>query len=235
MNKFDLHIHSIASGHAFSTIEEIINHSRKIRMDAVAITDHGPSMKGASHLEFFSMFGRLPRQIGNMQILYGCETNIIDTEGNLDLPEKYLENLDVIIAGLHKLTPFPDGSDENMNTRAIVNAIEKNRIDILAHPWRSDFPVDLKKIVNAAKKKDVILEINCSLLRLKKRDLIVDKIKQMISLAEKNELKVVVSSDAHFSEEIGNFDLLNDCGIKISKRCLLDKKDISLKLIRRTA
>jgi hypothetical protein len=40
-------------------------------------------------------------------------------------------------------------------------------------------------------------------------------------------------NDAHFSNEIGNFNLLNNCGIKISKKCLLSKKDIDSKFISR--
>lgn len=47
MNKInlemDLHIHTIASGHAFSTLNEIVSYSEAKGMKTVGISDHGPS------------------------------------------------------------------------------------------------------------------------------------------------------------------------------------------------
>ena len=47
--KIDLHIHSIASGHALNTVDEISAYAEKCGMTHIAITDHGPAMEGAPH------------------------------------------------------------------------------------------------------------------------------------------------------------------------------------------
>jgi putative hydrolase len=45
----DLHCHTIASGHAFSTLSEMASGAARRGLDLIAITDHGPSMDGACH------------------------------------------------------------------------------------------------------------------------------------------------------------------------------------------
>ena len=39
----DLHVHSIASGHAFSTIQKLSEAAAKRGLKMIALTDHGPN------------------------------------------------------------------------------------------------------------------------------------------------------------------------------------------------
>ena len=50
--KCDLHIHSIASGHAFNTIDECARYSHDNHYALIGISDHGPNMEGALHMGF---------------------------------------------------------------------------------------------------------------------------------------------------------------------------------------
>ena len=56
----DLHLHTIASGHAYSTIEEYVARAKKIGLKAIAITDHGPAMPGGPHQYHLKKRGRQP-------------------------------------------------------------------------------------------------------------------------------------------------------------------------------
>ncbi len=42
----DVHTHTVASGHAYSTITEIAKHAGEIGLAGVAVTDHAPLLQG---------------------------------------------------------------------------------------------------------------------------------------------------------------------------------------------
>ena len=48
----DLHIHSIASGHAYSTVNENAKAAADRGLQLIALTDHGPKMPGGPHLYY---------------------------------------------------------------------------------------------------------------------------------------------------------------------------------------
>ena len=129
----DLHIHSISSSHAFNTIDEIIKFSEEHNYTVIGISDHGPDMERAPHIGYFEMLYRLPYRSGNMNVLYGCESNILDTKGNIDIPDRLIGKMDYIIAGLHKRTHYAGNSIDN-NTKAIVSVIRSGKADIISHP-----------------------------------------------------------------------------------------------------
>lgn len=99
--KMDLHTHTVASGHAYSTLLENIQAAEKKGLEAFATTDHGPSMPGAAHLYHFYNLMSLPEKIGNVRILRGIEANIIDRKGQIDISLDLVERLDIVLAGLH--------------------------------------------------------------------------------------------------------------------------------------
>ena len=81
----DLHTHTIASDHAYSTLLENIEYAKRAGMQALAITDHGPGVEDAPHLWHLLNMKSLPREIEGVRILRGVEANIMDMEGNLDM------------------------------------------------------------------------------------------------------------------------------------------------------
>jgi putative hydrolase len=46
MLKIDLHIHTIASGHAQNTILEFINQAKDLKMEVIGISDYGRGNSG---------------------------------------------------------------------------------------------------------------------------------------------------------------------------------------------
>ena len=102
----------------------------------------------------------IPRQIEGVYILRGAEVNILDDEGALDLPERYLKELDIVLAGLHSAC-FSGNSVEE-NTRAVVEIMKNPYVDIIVHPGNPEFPLDIDRFVEAAREHDVHVEINNS-------------------------------------------------------------------------
>lgn len=114
----DLHCHTTASGHAYSTVTEIAAQAAALGLRAVAITDHGPALPGSADMRHFENLNLLPAHILGVRILRGVEANIINAEGGLDLPDSLLEKLDVVIAGFHGDTGYVPGSVEQNTARA---------------------------------------------------------------------------------------------------------------------
>lgn len=94
----DLHTHTIASTHAYSTLQENVAAAAKQGLAAVAITDHGVTMPGAPGRWYFQNLSMLPRYIDGVMVLRGQETNIIDYEGNVDQQADCIHDLDWLIA-----------------------------------------------------------------------------------------------------------------------------------------
>ena len=95
----DMHTHTISSGHAYSTVNELAAEAARKGLLAMAITDHGPALPGGPHMYHFGAMRFIPETIGGVRILRGIEANIIDARGSLDLPEHYLSKLDFVMAG----------------------------------------------------------------------------------------------------------------------------------------
>ena len=79
----DLHIHTIASGHAGDTIRKNCEFAIKKGLKAVGITDHGPGLPGGAG---FVYFYTLPRIIANIELpikIFSCvEEDIINKKPN---------------------------------------------------------------------------------------------------------------------------------------------------------
>lgn len=206
--KCDLHIHTLSSGHAFNTIDECIAYAIQKKYDIIGISDHGPSMKGASHSGYFEMLYRLPKINNGVRILYGCEANILDEYGNLDLSDKIISSLDYVMAGLHKRTPYSGNSIEE-NTKAIVSTMMSGKVDIITHPVSWNFPVNVYPIIYAAAENNVILEANKTILleaiaRNKKRT--ISDYRTLLREAFRAGVNVIWGSDAHHISEMAFSD-----------------------------
>lgn len=211
----DLHIHTLASGHAYNTIDECARRAKELKLECIGISDHGPSMEGAPHLGYFEVFYRLPHIIDGVYMLYGCEANIVDIDGSIDVTRDVCANLDYVMAGLHSRTPYSYNSCSD-NTKAVTNAIKNPQIDIISHPFRREFPIDLQYVVNCAKEHNTILEINKSVyvLAIKRNDYeTIKNLNKFDDLIISTGVSCIIGSDAHYRTEIGvtkeEEDLLN--------------------------
>ena len=90
----DLHTHTIASGHAYATIEEMARSASQKGIEYLGITDHGPSLTAAPNELYFKCALLCPPEICGVNVVFGCEANIIDYDGTIDLSEDTQRRLD---------------------------------------------------------------------------------------------------------------------------------------------
>jgi len=211
----DLHLHTVASGHAYSTINEYVRAAREKGLQMIAITDHGPALPGGPHTSYFGYLHILPEEQEDVQILVGVEANILDVDGSLDLPERYLEKLDIVLAGFH--SPCYEGGSEAKNTRALINAIKNPMVDVIVHPGNPAFPIDIEEVAAAASEYDCLLEINNTSLAGGARQGSRDNCLAIAKVLAREKMPVIVGSDAHYVDRVGRFEavleLLFEAGV----------------------
>jgi len=200
----DAHTHTIASGHAYSTLMENINYASSIGLELIGITDHAPAMEGGTKPSYFINFSVIPREINGIKIKMGVELNILDYDGRVDLDKFYLERLDYAIASLHPpCVPF--GSLEE-NTNAILRAMENKYVKILGHPGDPRYPIDCNAIVDKSEETGTLIEINnASLVPNGFRKGSEVYISEILRLCMKKQIPIILASDAHFCTHIGDF------------------------------
>lgn len=197
----DTHTHTVASGHAYSTIEENFKVGSEKGLEVIAITDHGPKMPGACHEFYFGNMTTIPRYIFGILALRGIELNIINFDGEIDLSENKLNKLDLAIASFHEVCIKPGNIDQNTN--ALLKVMENEYVDILGHLGNPAFPIHNEIVVKAAKQKNKIIEINSGSFISRKGS--EENCRKIIELCIKYETMMTISSDAHFSTQIGDF------------------------------
>lgn len=209
MFKVDMHTHTVASGHAFSTIQEMAVGAKNNNIELLGITDHGPAVPGSATETYFMCGDRFPRVINGVQILFGVEANIINAAGEIDLSQKTINKLDYVMAGLHYGCGYIDKGEEE-NTKAMINAMKNPAVKIITHPYSSMIKVNIEEVVKASIEQNVLLEINASFFYNGKADDVEvnKKIKTMINILKSNNRKMLINSDAHSSFEVGRFEKL---------------------------
>ena len=75
---FDLHTHTVASGHAFSTLKENIEEAAAKGLKAMGTSDHYSAMPGSAQPIYFTNFKAIKEKILGVRIFTGMEANIID-------------------------------------------------------------------------------------------------------------------------------------------------------------
>lgn len=198
----DLHVHTVASGHAYSSVTENARAAAEKGLELIALTDHGPTMPGGPHPYFFGNLGIIPERLFGVRILKGIEANVVDRTGRLDLSDQRLAKLDIVLAGLHTYCA-PYGTIED-NTRMLINTIKNPWVDGIVHPGNPEYPIDFEAVVKAAVEFDVALEINNSSLTVSRKGSLpfCDSIAGLI---KRYNAKVFLGTDSHYSASIGDF------------------------------
>ncbi|RII28648.1 MAG: phosphatase [Geobacter sp.] len=199
----DMHTHTIASGHAYSTVNELAQEAARKGLLALAVTDHGPAIPGGPHLYHFGAMRFFPQTIGGVRILTGVEANIIDPDGTLDLPEEYLQRLDFVMAGLHEGCGM-DGLGSDGNTSAVIKAMANPRVKAISHPGNPIFPLNYEMVVEAARQTGTALEINNSSFVISRKGS-RPNCESLAELIARTGAPVIVGSDAHIAQGVGEF------------------------------
>lgn len=217
----DMHTHTIASTHAYSTIMENAVCAKKAGLKGFAMTDHAMNMPDSPHSWHFENLHILPRKIADVTVLKGAEANIIDADGNLDMDDYLLNMMEWIVASMHGDT-FAS-RDPQTTTKAYLNAVKNRSIDVIGHPTTTRFLCDYEVCVKAFKEYEKLVEINESSLNAgrSKRENVV----KMMKLCKKYEVPVVIDTDCHFCELIGKTPLVSQ---------LVEELDFPQKLIMNT-
>jgi putative hydrolase len=202
----DTHCHTIASGHAFSTVKECAEEAARKGLKLISITDHAPKMPGSASALYFLNLKSLPKTLFGVELFTGVELNIMNDGGEIDLREGILKTLDFAIASLH-LPCMPPG-DYDYNTRAVTNAMKNPYVKIIGHLGDPRYPMDIDKVLDCAKKTGTVIEINekSSDENSGVRTGGVTLVYQIAKECARKEIDIVLGSDSHFYQEIGRLD-----------------------------
>ncbi len=197
----DLHTHTIASTHAYSTVEEMVTAAKERDLYAIAITDHGRSMPGAPGPYYFESLCLIPKEFRGIRVLKGMEANIIDFEGNIDCEEPLASQLEWIVASMHG-NIIKDTPNIEKCTNAYLQLSKNKNVNVIGHSGTVNFKYDYEKVIPELSKNGILIEINNSTFNFKK-----DSMKncvEIIKVCKKHKARIVVNTDSHFSTYIGN-------------------------------
>lgn len=201
---FDLHTHTLASGHAFSTLKENIEEAGRKGLWAIGTSDHAEKMPGANPNVFIN-YKVVQKSVEGVRVFCGIEANICDFDGTIDVEESLLQKMDYVMASLH--TPCIQSGTAEQNTAALIGAMKNPYVKIIAHPDDSRYPLDYETLVQAAKELGAALELNNSSLipdstRLNGRE----NAKVLLNTCKRFGAPVILGSDAHIWYDVGRFE-----------------------------
>lgn len=201
----DLHTHTIASGHGYSTLQENIIAAKEIGLTYLGLSEHAPKLPGGPHIFFLHNYRCIPREYDGLRLFCGVEANIMDYEGNLDPDENTLQKMDYVIASMH-VPCVPPGTKEE-NTRASIMAMKNPYVKVLGHPDDSRYLLDREAIVYTAGEEKVAIEINNSSLHPKSaRTGGRENILELLEWCKRYQVPVILGTDSHISYTIGHFE-----------------------------
>jgi len=220
----DLHTHTMYSdGHG--TINDNVTSAVESGLRQIAITDHGHGKyKGGMRPKNYNIMRAQIKKASiehKIDVLFGVEANITGADGSIDITAKERGGFDIVLCGVHRgvkphrfidfftwLLPnyfcalfhhFPK-KRINKNTQTVINAVEKNNIDILTHPNRY-FKVDVLRVAKACIERGTVLELNAK--RISFRPIDFERMAEMGA-------KFVIGSDAHWPKDVGRTKIVED-------------------------
>lgn len=206
----DTHAHTLVSGHAYSTIREMAEFGAKNGIEYLALTEHGPKMPGSCQEIYFMNFKVIPRELCGIHLLMGVELNILNANGEVDLPEELIKKMDITVASIHGPCFYDEFTMENV-TNAYIRAMQNPYINIIGHPDDGRMPLDYERLVKAAKETGTLLEVNNSSMHpLSFRPNARENYKVMLDLCKQYEVPVTTGTDAHMDVDAGRFEFVQD-------------------------
>ncbi|MDD4251454.1 MAG: PHP domain-containing protein [Candidatus ainarchaeum sp.] len=231
MLSVDLHIHSVASYHAYGTIYDICKTAFENKMKVVGISDHGPFDENDYQKWHFLMGYSAPKYINGVRLLWGGELNVVKENGDLDLPLFIQERMDYVMFGYHKpsinvrsVSKKFFNLNKNELTKVMLKALDNPFVDIIAHPCGKKAVYDQEKVWLKAIDKNVLLELNCDKLKgASKEELLY--FKKMVAVVKSNKKKLIIGSDAHFLHEIGDDSIIKKYWdfLELDKKIILNE------------
>ncbi|NBS41307.1 DNA polymerase/3'-5' exonuclease PolX [bacterium] len=204
-----------------ASIEEMARAAKAAGLSYIAITDHTKSLAMANGLDEKRLIAqgkeidKLNKKLKGFRILKSTECDI-KKDGSLDLSDAALKTLDLVCVSVHSFFDL----DEKTQTDRVIRAMSHPLVNVLFHPTgrivnaREPFKLDLPRVIEAAKKYNVALEVNGS-HRLDLND-------RHVRMAVEAGAKLVIDSDAHRPEEYA----LLGYGVATARRGWAKKSDV---------
>ncbi|PVZ85056.1 phosphatase [Serratia sp. S1B] len=203
MYPVDLHMHTVASTHAYSTLSDYITEAKRKGIKLFAITDHGPDMADAPHHWHFMNMRVWPRLVDGIGILRGIEANIKNLAGDIDCTGPMLDGVDLIIAGFHE--PVFPPQDKAANTEALIAAMAQGNVHIISHPGNPKYSIDIPVVAAAAAKYQVALELNNSSFSHSRKGS-EDNCRAIAAAVRDAGGWLALGSDSHVAYSLGDFE-----------------------------
>lgn len=220
----DYHTHTKYS-HGKNKIIDNAQMAEKRGLKQLGITDHGFSHivfgMRRKKLARMKMEASLAEVKTGVRVFLGTEANITSLEGDIDC--KRQDELQIIICGFHKVVKTKKGQFWKIcisnilreffmgkcryhrvsvekpwvkrNTQALINAMRKNRIDIISHPNRH-FRINPLEVAKVCEETNTAFELNNKNMGISKAEL--------IEIVNKTKCNFVLSSDAHKAKNVGD-------------------------------
>ena len=233
----ELHSHTTATD-GRNSLEEMVRAAKRCGLKYLAVTDHSQFLRMVNGLDERRLraqieeVDRLNATLKGIRLLKGIEVEIRE-DGRLDLPDRILQQLDLVIGSVHSRFRLP----AQQQTERILRAMDHHFFSILGHPSgrlinaRDPYEVDMAAVVQKAKERGCFLELNANPQRL-------DLTETYCQMAKEAGVLVAINTDAHSVDEFGQLRF----GIGQARRGWLEKKDVLnarplndlLKLLQRT-
>lgn len=217
----DLHSHTDATD-GRNSLREMAQSAHERGFEYLAITDHSHRVTVARGLDAKRLLkqveeiDRLNREMKGLTLLKGIEVDILDN-GDLDLPNDVLGQLDIVVGAVHSRFNL----SRERQTARVLKAMDHPHFSILAHPTgrlllkREPYDVDLEQILRHARKRGCFLELNAHPERLDLDD-------HACRMAKDAGVFVSINSDAHTIHDFNNLRF----GVDQARRGWLEKADV---------
>lgn len=217
----DLQMHSTWSD-GTHTLAEMLVACVARGYEYFAITDHSPNLamiQGLSRerlLEQWEEIDELRAAHDEIRLLRSMEIDILK-DGELDLDDDLLEQLDVVLISVHSHFELPAARQ----TRRMIKALEHGGVHILGHPTgrkinqREPMAFDLDEVLHCAREHGVAVELNAHPDRLDLKDTQLLRAKEL-------GVKIVISTDAHRTRDL---DLMR-YGVDQARRAWLEEDEV---------
>lgn len=217
----DVHMHTVTTD-GRCTIEEMAIAARDHGYKYMAITDHSKNLAFANGLddkraeEHIKTIRQTAKKIEGITIFAGIEVDIL-AEGELDLSDSVLEQMDLVIASVH--SHFQQ--DSQQMTDRMLRALSNPNVSLIGHPTgrvllrREGYNFDCDKVFVAAAHAGIAMEHNAYPDRLDLRD-------QHLRMARSKGVKFVINTDSHHTSHLEKMRY----GVLQLRRAWLTKKDV---------
>ena len=201
--KGDLHAHTAASD-GKNSLKEMAQAAKEMGYEYLAITDHS---KGQTQADGLSEDGlrrqvdeihSLNEELDGIRLLASCEVDILE-DGSLDFSDTLLERLDLVVASVHSHLDLA----EDKQTERMIRAMDIPLVSIIGHPTgrrigeRKSCALDMERVLEAAKDRGCVLELNANPIRLDLSDV-------YCRMAAERGVGIVISTDAHSTSGLDN-------------------------------